>query len=425
MSSPSSSDAKSAAPWASSPTPSSRHLLRRSLPWLLLALLVSLVVWGLWPKPVVVETGVIARAPLTVRVSEEGKTRIRNRYVVAAPVGGMMQRVVMRPGDEVKANDTVITRIVPQTAPLIDPRARIQAQEAVSMHKANRKRAVESQAALKIAADLAAVERDRAFAVKERGAVSALELDRVEAEATAKAAELRAAEFALQVIDHELAQALAVLEQPAGGAADPVLEVKSPVTGKVLTVMQESETMMNPGQPIIEVGDPADIEIEAEILSRDAVTIEVGDEVLIEQWGGADALKGRVRRVEPAAFTKVSALGVEEQRVIVLIDLQAADGKAKALGDRFRVEVRVAVWHADDVLVSPAGALFREGNEWKTFVMRGGRARLTPVEVGHSDGRFSQILSGLVVGDKVLLHPPDTVVDGSAVSAFLRKETED
>lgn len=420
MSSPSSSDAKSAAPWASGPTPGSRHLLRRSLPWLVLALLVSLVVWGLWPKPVIVETGVIARAPLTVRVSEEGKTRIRNRYVVAATVGGMMQRVSLRPGDDVKANETVITRIVPQTAPLIDPRARIQAQEAVSMHKANRKRAVESQAALKIAADLAAVERDRAFAVKEKGAVSALDLDRVEAEATAKAAELRAAEFALQVIDHELAQALAVLEQPAGDAADPVVEVKSPVTGKVLTVMQESETMVNPGQPIIEVGDPADIEIEAEILSRDAVTIEAGDEVLIEQWGGADALKGMVRRVEPAAFTKVSALGVEEQRVIVLIDLQAADGKAKALGDRFRVEVRVAVWHGDDVLVSPAGALFREGNQWKSFVMRDGRARLTPVEVGHSDGRFSQILSGLVVGDKVLLHPPDTVVDGSAVRAFLR-----
>ncbi|MFN6046154.1 MAG: efflux RND transporter periplasmic adaptor subunit [Verrucomicrobiota bacterium] len=420
MSSPSSSDAKSAAPWASGPTPGNRHLPRRSLPWLVLALLVSLVMWGLWPKPVMVETGVIARSPLTVRVSEEGKTRIRNRYVVAAPVGGMMQRVVLRPGDEVNANETIITRIVPQTAPLIDPRARIQAQEAVSMHKANRKRAVESQAALKIAADLAAVERDRAFAVKERGAVSALDLDRVEAEATAKAAELRAAEFALQVIDHELAQALAVLEQPASGATDPVVEIRSPVTGKVLTVMQESETMMNPGQPIIEVGDPADIEIEAEILSRDAVTIEAGDEVLIEQWGGAEALKGRVRRVEPAAFTKVSALGVEEQRVIVLIDLQSADGKAKALGDRFRVEVRVAVWHADDVLVSPAGALFREGNQWKTFVMRDGRAQLTPVEVGHSDGRFSQILSGLAVGDKVLLHPPDTVVDGSAVSTLLR-----
>lgn len=413
-------DEKSAAPWASGPAPGNRHLLRRSLPWLVLALLILLVVWGLWPKPVMVETGVIARAPLTVRVSEEGKTRIRNRYVVAAPVGGMMQRVVLRPGDEVKANETVITRIVPQTAPLIDPRARIQAQEAVSMHKANRKRAVESQAALKIAANLAAVERDRAFAIKQRGAVSALDLDRVEAEATAKAAELRAAEFALQVIDHELAQALAVLEQPASGATDPVVEIKSPVTGKVLTVMQESETMMNPGQPIIEVGDPADIEIEAEILSRDAVMIEAGDEVLIEQWGGAEALKGRVRRVEPAAFTKISALGVEEQRVIVLIDLQSADGKAKALGDRFRVEVRVAVWHADDVLVSPAGALFREGNQWKTFVMRDGRARLTPVEVGHSDGRFSQIISGLAVGDKVLLHPPDTVADGSAVSSLLR-----
>jgi HlyD family secretion protein len=380
-----------------------------------LGVLVSLVAWGLWPKPVMVETGVIARAPLTVRVSEEGKTRIRNRYIVAAPVGGMMQRVMLRPGDEVKANETVITRIVPQVAPLIDSRSRLQAQEAVSMHKANRKRALESQAALKIAANLAAVERDRAMAVKQEGAVSASDLDRLEAEATGKAAELRAAEFALQVIDHELAQAMAVLEQPASGEADPVVEIKSPVTGKVLTVMQESETMMNPGQPIIEVGDPSDIEIEAEILSRDAVTIEPGDEVLIEQWGGADALKGRVRRVEPAAFTKVSALGVEEQRVIVLIDLHSSEGQAKALGDRFRVEVCVAVWHGDDVLVSPAGALFREGSQWKTFVMRDGKARLTSVEVGHSDGRFSQILSGLEPGDKVLLHPPDTVTDGTAV----------
>jgi HlyD family secretion protein len=166
---------------------------------------------------------------------------------------------------------------------------------------------------------------------------------------------------------------------------------------------------------ILEVGDPADLEIEAEILSRDAVAIQPGDPVEIEQWGGEETLKARVRRVEPAAFTKISALGVEEQRVIVLCDLLDPPEAARALGDRFRVEVRVAIWHEEDVLVAPAGALFREGNTWKTFIHRNGRARLTAIEAGRSDGRLTQALSGLKEGDKVLLHPPDTVKDGTRV----------
>jgi HlyD family secretion protein len=165
----------------------------------------------------------------------------------------------------------------------------------------------------------------------------------------------------------------------------------------------------------LEIGDPADIEIEAEILSRDAVAIRPGDAVEVEQWGGENPLKGRVRRIEPAAFTKISALGVEEQRVIVLSDLLDIPEAARALGDRFRVEVRVAVWHADDVLIVPAGALFREGNAWKTYVFRDGEAKLTAVDAGHTDGRLTEIISGLQAGDEVLLHPPDTVTDGTSV----------
>ena len=237
----------------------------------------------------------------------------------------------------------------------------------------------------------------------------------MEAEAAIKAAEVRAAEFALQVIDYELAQARAVLERPDISTAGNLVEVKSPVSGRVLKVMQESETVVSPGMAILEIGDPHDIEIEAEILSRDAVSIQPGDSVEIDQWGGDSPLKGRVRRVEPAAFTKISALGVEEQRVIVLSDLIDPPEAARALGDRFRVEVRVAVWHADDVLVVPAGALFREGNAWKTYIYQNGEARLTAVETGHSDGRATEVLSGLKKGDKVLMHPPDTVGDGSSV----------
>jgi HlyD family secretion protein len=403
------------APWEIKRSPNGRHLVRRSLPWLGGLLLLSLVAWGLWPKPVIVETGVAARGPLTVRVSEEGKTRVRNRYVVAAPVAGKMRRVPFKPGDEVKAGDTLLTTIEPVAPPLLDPRARAQAEAAISMHEASRKQASELLEARAAASKMAQAELERVRSVTRSGTMSQSDRDRAEMEASMKSADVRAAEFSLQVIDYELAQARAALERPATVTAGNLVEVKSPVSGRVLKVMQESEMVVAPGTQILEVGDPADIEIEAEILSRDAVTIRPGDSVEIEQWGGDKPLTGRVRRIEPAAFTKISALGVEEQRVYVLSDLVDIPDAARALGDRYRVEVRVAVWHADDVLVVPAGAMFREGNEWKTYVYRDGTARLTTVEAGHSDGRRTEILSGIETGDEVLLHPPDTVKDGTTV----------
>jgi HlyD family secretion protein len=415
MATPESPATRDIAPWDAKRSPSGKHLVRRSLPWLGAALLLSLIGWGLWPKPVIVETGVVARSPLTVRVSEEGKTRVRNRYIVAAPVAGKMRRVPLKPGDSVEAGKTVLTTIEPVVAPLLDPRARAQAEAVVSMQEASRKKASESLDALRTALKLAEAERDRMRSVRRAGTLSDSDRDRMEAEASIKAAEVRAMEFSLQVIDYELAQARAVLERPEGTAPNNLVEVKSPVSGRVLKVVQESETVVSPGTAILEIGDPADIEIEAEILSRDAVAIEPGDPVDIEQWGGENPLKGRVRRIEPAAFTKISALGVEEQRVIVLSDLIAPPETARALGDRYRVEVRVAVWQSDDVLVVPSGALFREGNAWKTFVYQNGRARLTSIKAGHSDGRLTEVLSGLTSGDKVLLHPPDTVKDGTAV----------
>jgi HlyD family secretion protein len=408
-------DTTSTAPWASRRDPKGRHLIRRSLPWLSLLALLSLIGWGLWPKPVVVETGVVARSPLTVHVSEEGKTRVRNRFVVAAPVAGKMRRVPLKPGDEVVAGTTLLTTIEPAASPLLDPRTRVQAEAVVSMHEASRKKAVETLEALRAALKMADADRDRMRSVRNDGTISASDRDRMEAEASIKAAEARAAEFSLQVTDHELAQARAVLLRPDAITSGNLVEVKSPVSGRVLNVMQESETIVAAGTPILEVGDPADIEIEAEILSRDAVAIQPGDPLTIEQWGGDIPLKGRVRRVEPAAFTKISALGVEEQRVYVLGDLLEPPPAAKALGDRYRVEVRVAVWHSDDVLTAPAGALFREGNLWKTFVYQNGTAHLTTIETGHTDGRQTEIISGIKAGDKVLLHPPDSVKDGTTV----------
>ncbi len=385
------------------------------MPWLGLLVLLALIAWGLWPKPVIIETGVVARGPLTVRISEEGKTRIRNRYLVAAPVAGTMRRVPLKPGDAVAADKTVLTVIEPVAAPLIDPRARVQAEAVVSMREAARRQAAESLDALRAAANVAATDRDRMRAVRKDGTISESDRDRMEADASIKAAEVRAAEFSLQVIDHELAQARAVLARPELSTANNLIEVKSPVSGRVLNVYQESETVVAPGTRILEIGDPTDIEIEAEILSRDAVAIRPGDAVEIEQWGGEEPLKARVRRVEPAAFTKISALGVEEQRVYVLSDLVDPPEAAKALGDRYRVEVRVAVSHTDDALVVPAGALFREGNAWMAYVYQNGAARRVTVRAGRGDGRLTEVLSGLRPGDKVLVHPPDTVRDGTPV----------
>ncbi len=400
-------------PWDDRGNAKSRF--KRILPWAIGAVVVGAVVFGLKPKPVEVETGVVARAPLTVRVSEEGKTRIRNRYTIAAPVAGRLRRVPLKPGDEVKANETILTTIEPVVSPLLEPRERAQAEAVVAGREATRERAAQALQAAQSTLRLAESERDRYRSIRLGGSVSQTERDRVESEASIRAADVRGAEFALRAAEQDLAQARAVLERPAGSLTGNVVEVKSPVSGRVLKVTQESETIVTPGLAIAEVGDPADLEIEAEILSRDAVGIRPGDEVSIEQWGGPVPLKARVRRVEPAAFTKISALGVEEQRVYVLCDPVDPPAEAKALGDRFRVEVRVTVWHRDDVPVVPSGALFREGNAWKTFVFKDGRAKVVQLDAGRTDGHFTEVVSGLNVGDEVLLHPPDSVNDGTRV----------
>lgn len=404
------------APWDAMRKPAGKHLLRKLGSSLSAVIVLGFVAWGFWPKPVLAETATASRAALTVRVSEEGKTRVRNRFVVAAPVAGRMRRVPLKPGDEVRAAATVLTAIEPVAAPLLDPRSREQAEAEVSLRGAAGKQAAASLDAARATLKLAESDRERVRSIHRSGTVSEADRDKVEGEASIRAAELRAIEFSIQVNDFRLAQARAALARPEVGTAGGLVEVKSPVSGRVLKVLQESEMVVAPGLPILEVGDPQDLEVEAEILSRDAVAIHLGDAADIEQWGGEGLLKARVRRIEPAAFTKISALGVEEQRVIVLCDLLDPPPAAKALGDRFRVEVRVAIWHSDDVLVVPAGALFREGNVWKTFVFRDGRAVATEVSVGHSDGRLTEVLSGIAAGTAVLVHPPDAVKDATRVT---------
>jgi HlyD family secretion protein len=402
-------------PWEAKRPPRGRGLLRRLFTLLIVAGLIALVVQAMRPRPIEVEVGVVKPGPLTVFVSEEGKTRIRNRYIVAAPVGGSMQRVSLKPGDAVKAGETILTRIEPGMAPLLDTRSKAQAQARVDAATASRSRAQEALEMARTGLKYAQSNWDRIKTNTDKGTISETDRDTFEREAEMKAREVRASEFALQVADFELVQtkaALLQLEKPSESGA--VIELKAPVTGLILRVQQESATIVAPGAAILEIGDPTDLEIEAEILSRDAVNIQLNAEVTIEQWGGAPA-PGRVRRIEPAAFTKVSALGVEEQRVLVLSDFKEQTPALKALGDRYRVEVRVAVWKSEETLLVPAGALFRVGSEWKTFLFNAGKAKTVTVEAGRTDGKLTQVLSGLEAGDEVLLHPPDSVADGSEV----------
>ena len=406
-----SAEAPSSPPWESKKAPSGRGLIRRLILWGGVLGVLALVGYGLKPRPVEVEAEAVKRGPLTVHVQEEGKTRIRHRYIVSAPLAGNMRRVTLRAGDEVKANDTVLTVIEPGLAPLLDARSRAQAEAHVAAAEAMSSKAKEGVEMARTAAQFARTNWDRVKSKAAEGSISASDRDMIERDAQMRDREVRAAEFALKVADYETAQARAALMQMDAPSSDGIIEVRAPVSGRVLKVQQESATMIATGTPILEVGDPTDLEIEAEILSRDAVAIQPGAEATVEQWGGDMPLKARVRRVEPAAFTKISALGVEEQRVIVLCDMDTS-APARALGDRYRVELRIAIWHDADVLLVPAGALFREGSEWRTFVMDYGKAKIVTVKTGRTEGKLTQVLGGLAEGDKVLMHPPDSVKDG-------------
>ncbi len=402
-------------PWEGRRNRSALGLLRRVITWTLSLGLLGFIGYGLRPRPVEVEIGMVARGPLTVHVVEEGKTRIRNRYIVSAPVAGQMRRVPLKNGDLVKAGETIIARIEPAISPLLDPRAKAEAEARLQGTDAGKLKAAQSLEMAHTSEKFTLQNWERSKKLVQTKSISDTDRDKAERDYEMSARETRAAEFALKIAEYELAQAKAALMQIETPGNSTTIEVRSPVSGFVLRVMQESATIVTPGVQILEVGDKSDIEIEAEILSRDAVAIKPGASVSIEQWGGEKPLDGRVRLVEPAAFTKISALGVEEQRVIVLSDLLNPPPEAQKLGDRYRVEVRVAVWHGDDVVLVPAGALFREGSEWKTFVFEGNSARKRTLQAGHSDGRMTEVIKGLTVGAEVLLHPPDTVKDGSPV----------
>ena len=381
-------------------------------------LIAAAVAWAVMPGAVPVETAPVRKGKFVASVDEDGKTRVRERYIVAAPLAGRLGRIRFKVGDPIKVDDAVAT-ITPSPAPLMDPRTREEVEERLGAAEANvgRAKAVVERARAQSAQANTDFNRTRTLA--DRGAATAQALEHAELAVRLADRDLRAAEFLDRAAEHELSQMRALLARYSGDSnADQPAEswnVAAPVSGLVLRVAQESETIVQPGTPLLDVGDPRDLEIVVDVLSTDAVEIRPGAEVTIVHWGGPAALSGRVRRVEPAAFTKVSTLGVEEQRVNVLIDIVSPAEQWASLGDAYQVDAQIVVFTLDDAIIIPAGALFRRGDQWKVFVVKDGRAQIRDVQLLRRSGRFAAIASGLKQDDVVIVYPGDRVASGVRV----------
>ena len=380
---------------------------KRWLPWLGAALLMALIGIGFLPQPTPVETVRVTRGALRATVNEEGKTRIKHRFVVSAPVAGQLRRLDYKAGADVLAGQTVLATIDPLPPLMLDARNRALAGARRDVATANLEKARAAQ-------QFAASELKRYQQLYADKTVSLQELESAQWRETAAAKDTTAAENTVREVEAELA------EFPANPASRPQtnslpVEVKAPVSGRVLRVFEESARVLTAGTPLVEIGDPADLEVVIEVLSRDGAAIQPGTEVELEQWGGGEPLKARVRLVEPAAFTKISALGVEEQRVNVVADLVTPLEQRRGLGDSFRVEARIVVWKTEDALKVPVGGLFRRGQEWAGFVIEDGRASLREVQVGRSSDREMQVVGGLKEGEEVILYPGERVRDGQRI----------
>jgi HlyD family secretion protein len=387
--------------------------------WLGLAgvLVLAGVVAGFLPRPVPVELAPIERGPLAVTVEEEGKTRVIDRYVVSAPVAGFARRIELDVGDAVARGDRLLL-LEPLRSDVLDPRRRAEAEARVASARSAMLAAEQNASAADADEELARLELQRVEKLARIQYVAEDELDRARAQARSAAAKLRSAQFALEVARHELEAAQTALEYSAagdGGEPPETVAIRSPVDGRVLRRLRESEGVVGSGEPLIEVGDPGALEVEVDVLSSDAVRIAPGTRVRFTRWGGDEPLEGVVRVVEPTGFTKISALGVEEQRVLVISDITSPPAEWQRLGDGYRVEASFILWEGEDVLQAPASALFRDGGGWAVFVDRDGRAVLTPVATGARNGLRVQILDGLGAGDEVVVHPGDDVFPGGRI----------
>ncbi|MGJ3262987.1 MAG: efflux RND transporter periplasmic adaptor subunit [Salinarimonas sp.] len=393
--------------------------MKRLVVAIVILALAAATAWALWPRPIPADLAVIASGPMAVNVEDEGVARIEDVYTVSAPMGGTLQRSPRRVGDVVVAGETILAVIEPMAPAFLDLRSQRVAEAAVEAASSavSLAEAQVSQAAAEL--EFSQSDLARAEELSRREAISTRELDRARLAVRSSESALASAEATRDVRVRELESARANLIQPGAeteASGSCCVQVRAPVSGRVLDVLVESEQVVQAGTPLVEVGDPDRLEVVVDLLSRDAVRVEAGAPAVIDDWGGERPLEARVVRVEPTAFTEVSALGIEEQRVRVvlsLLDPQAVSGR---LGHRYRVVARIVVWQQEDVVQVPLGALFREGGEWAVFVVEEGIARVRPVELGERTMRSAQVLSGLGPGESVILHASDRILPGTAVA---------
>ena len=390
--------------------------------------LAALLAWAFAPRPIEVEVAKARVGAFEQTITEDGKTRLHQRYVVSAPLAGRLSRITLTEGDRVEANAVVAT-LTPVLSPMLDERSRSEQNSRVEASEANVQRASARIARTRIALEQARNDLQRTELLAKQGFVAPIRLDNERLAVQAAQREIDAAVQEHHVAQHELEQTRAAL-QASGGASGTAgaFELRSPIAGQVLRVVQTSETTVAVGSPLIELGDLARMEIVVELLPTDALNAPPGSRVRIERWGGKTSLEGRVRLVEPAAFTKVSALGVEEQRVRLLVDITSPPSEWQALGDAFRVEVHIVTVAIDQALMVPVSAVFplpaeardadvngKREQRFAVFVVDGGRARLKPVDVGARNGSQAWVRSGLKAGDTVVIYPSPAVADAARV----------
>jgi HlyD family secretion protein len=390
---------------------------RKILFWSAGAIALAVLAWQAMREPVqMASVAPVTRGPLEQSFLEEGKTRLKQRYVITAPLAGVVRRITLQPGDAVKALQ-VVAEIDPTGSALLDPRARSQALAEVSTGESALNAARQRVAAVTTTEAVAQGELRRLQQLREQGMATASQLDQARAQVATSGAELSTARADEQIAARRLQVAQASLAQEGQAGRGKVLPVTAPVAGRVLKRHVESSTAVAMGQPLLDIGDPAQLEIEVEVLSTDAVRLAAGQKARVLRWGGEGVLDASVTRIEPGGFTKVSALGVEEQRTRVILDFNSPREKWAALGDAYRVEVEFILKQDKDVLQVPGSALFRAGDGWAVYVVDGGTARRTPVKVGARSATAAQVLDGLKADQTVIVQPDDRIKDGTRIEA--------
>jgi HlyD family secretion protein len=394
-------------------------IAKRGLGLLLAAAVALMIFYWMRVDPLPIETAVVTRGPLRVTIRDEGVTRIRERYEVSSPLTGRLQRITLDVGDPVVADETVLARVEPNLPSLLDPREVATAEARV---RAAGRRSEVARLRLQTArteAEHAEAERVRLYQLSLQDAVSDIETDQAELASRLKSDARRAAEYAVEIAQYELEleKAALLFTQTKGadsGKAEELV-IRAPITGRVLRLLHENSGVIPIGTVLMEVGDPTDLELIVDVLSRDAVRVRPGAEVAIVAWGGDQSLRGRVRYVEPSGFMKVSALGVEEQRVNVIIDIEDPIEKRQTLGDQFRIEAEITVWKGDAVLQVPTAAIFRGEQGWRCYVVRDGIAELRELEIGQINESAAEVLKGLDENDRVIIYPGDRIAPGKRV----------